>query len=905
MITIAYAYQDGDQDGTIRSSSTSYSAALNGTGTFDIYAAQGDLGVGQWRSGSTYRLYQTFLDFGYTAASDAVPVTATFVLTGISSAATNVKRSIEFRQYNWGGTITTGNWRTPSQLNSATLLASTQKGERISNKVAFAGLSNVTLMDTNQSPLRCVVVSERNRRQQTPTTDERNFFHAHESVGTANDPHLVVGSVTQHLLNRTLGAQCQLSDGSHLYLDIDQVSGNIFTVSIYRNDGTSSTLVDSFITTGESAAGENIRGAQAYCLTRDASDNFYLINPYVGNVNQINCRAWKKGTGWAWTRGKLMRASVREDNAKITNIVAAWHSVGSGGTLVVQCMREWGRADAGASDPYLILNPSALLNGSGTLVRATGRAGDVGLIPWPSHVGWLSYVNQTSTMLDICAAPGSTNRGYLITAERNLLLGQNGPLAIGRYQLNSNGTGFANVVSSMMEDAGYGTKDPDSKCRVIGISATEFAVISVNSQAGTGITVRKIKNASTDPNLNPISTSELGSENLASMPLEVGLAVSSAWDAMYNPVDNSIWVYYFDANDDQRLLRTRVSMETGLADQIELEVSDSVGAVGSTNHAIRVHRGPSVAPQAIVSVANETSDGTHSMIYLADKVNAAPTQPVLVTHPNFDADNTQNFQWTFVDPDPTDTQSAYQFQADNLTDGVSAIDTGKVASSSDTYTVNGGTLANDKDYRWRVKVWDASDIESPWSDWGFFTTSNSGVVTIIDPAVDNDPEIFVKDYLIEWIVDETVPDEYRVVVTRTSDGSVLQDSGWVTSQNTTYQINDMLSDVEYKVEVTVRSSMVASNTAVRYITPDYDTPEIPEVSVQVSDDGSFVLVELTNPESQGDRPFPDFNKVYRRERDKGGRFRYLGDAEPNGTFKDFTAASGVVYEYKARAGVTS
>src|SRR5690606_2466 len=175
MITIAYAYQDGDQDGTIRSSSTSYSAALNGTGTFDIYAAQGDLGVGQWRSGSTYRLYQTFLDFGYTAASDAVPVTATFVLTGISSAATNVMRSIEFLQYICGETITTGNKRTPSLLYSAIPLASNHKGERISTKAAFAGFSNITLMDTNQSPLRCVAVSQRNRRQQTPNLDERNF----------------------------------------------------------------------------------------------------------------------------------------------------------------------------------------------------------------------------------------------------------------------------------------------------------------------------------------------------------------------------------------------------------------------------------------------------------------------------------------------------------------------------------------------------------------------------------------------------------------------------------------------------------------------------------------------------------------------------------------------------------
>src|SRR5690606_849453 len=139
MITIAYAYQDGDQDGTIRSSSTSYSAALIGTGTFDIYAAQVDLGVGQWRSGSTYRLYPTCLGFGLTAAPYAVAVTATFVLAGISSAETNVKRSIEFRQYNWGGTIPPRNWRTPSQLISATLLPSTQKGKRISTTAPFAG----------------------------------------------------------------------------------------------------------------------------------------------------------------------------------------------------------------------------------------------------------------------------------------------------------------------------------------------------------------------------------------------------------------------------------------------------------------------------------------------------------------------------------------------------------------------------------------------------------------------------------------------------------------------------------------------------------------------------------------------------------------------------------------------
>src|SRR3546814_13468169 len=65
---------------------------------------------------------------------------------------------------------------------------------------------------------------------------------------------------------------------------------------------------------------------------------------------------------------------------------------------------------------------------------------------------------------------------------------------------------------------------------------------------------------------------------------------SNNWDAFYNPLDHRVWVYYFDTADPQRLMRTHVDLNTGQAGQDEIEVNNSVGATGSDNLAIRVHR---------------------------------------------------------------------------------------------------------------------------------------------------------------------------------------------------------------------------------------------------------------------------------------------------------------------------
>lgn len=78
-------------------------------------------------------------------------------------------------------------------------------------------------------------------------------------------------------------------------------------------------------------------------------------------------------------------------------------------------------------------------------------------------------------------------------------------------------------------------------------------------------------------------------------------------------------------------------------------------------------------------------------------------------------------KWTFSDPDPGDTQSAYQIQIDNNSNFSSPeIDTGKLSFGSTEYAAP--NLSWDTNYYWRIKVWDNHDTASDWAVGPSFTT---------------------------------------------------------------------------------------------------------------------------------------------------------------------------------------
>ena len=893
--TIAFA---NTNDAYLFSGSTSYATALAGPADGVSATDDATLFVGQQKSGSNYTIWQAFLEFGFTPSADSVPVAAYFRLVSSSVAGTGVNRGLDIDTFNYG-TLTTADWRTPAQL--VTLYNTEKAGgvasiQNASNLTVRAGMLDLTDVQ-NAGTLRYVMSTSRNRLQQTPSGLEYNGFRSADFSGTDSDPALYVAEVTDSVLNRALGAQVQLSDGSHAFLNFDSISLGADDNTLYHR------TVGGTLTAIQAASGQAVtrRGAQCYALVRDSLDNLYVINQ-SDTKNSLHCRAFIKGSGNTWSTGTLRTAALPTHDQDINNVALAWHPQGGTYGTIMAVVSHQAGSNTGTQVAYALINCDHLINGSGSVLRGSGNADGL-LIAATSVDGYHNFVNETGTLLDVSAATVGSATGFVMSTARHHVLGTNNGQSIARYTLNAGGTGFAEVWNFNDQFSGFSVKDANAKSRLLPISDTQYVTVNTSSSAEFGAVVKHRVQQSNQ--FTVLSDVRLDAQDLATMPAPSTLSVSNNWDAIYNPLDHRVWFYYFDQADGRRLMRTHVDLNTGQAGQDEVEVNATVGATGSTNHAIRVHRHHTIGEQMLITVANETSGAVHSILYVEDTINVAPSQPTLITRQNFDADTAVDFTWNFLDLNVGDTQSAYQLQIDNATTELSAYDSGKVSSTTSLHNLTASTLANEEDYRWRIKVWDSHDVESPWSDYGFFTTSAAGLVNITDPATDNDPDIVTANYLVVWEVTGTTQDDYRVVVTRTDTSATLVDTGWVNSAATQYLVEGMLSDIEWQVAVTVRDvSDVESNTALRLITPNYNSPEVPIISFDVNDDGGYIQLNITNPEPVGDRPNPTTNEIHRRvysATDPTGAFQVLGEADPNGTFKDFTAASGVLYEYRVRA----
>ncbi|WP_433242499.1 hypothetical protein [Actinomadura nitritigenes] len=888
----------GSADDSLTSSSTSYATALNGSAVTSS-GGGGFLTVGQDKDGSTYRVDQAAFSYAYTADPAKAPVSAFFVWDQAQLTGTGVYRAVEIMAFNWGGALDSADWRTASQLrsllNDGSMVAKIEAAQATGLGRVRTGLERMSDLDASAT-LRYILASGRNRNESTPGGAEYHVFRASETAGTAQDPALYVAQATRHLMDVTLGAQVQLSDGTHVYLKSSTTAPDIVDLSVIHHDGTSpSTVYTAPIT-------EHRVGAQNYALVADDRDNLFVLNGNPDTPGVLRCRAFTKGAGHSWAAQPVRNASLPTYYGDVNNVAAAWHPQGVGGTIVALAAHNAGR-NSDVQLAYALVNANHLLTGSGDILRGSGNA-EGPLVDNPGADGSYNYVNETGTLLDVAAARGSA-RGYVVCTTKQQVLGAAAAQSCAGYQLNASGTAFASTARLRDTATGWATKDADAKSRVIGIDSSQFVTVTADNRADRGITVvhRQIIGSG---GVTQLADVRLDAEDLTALPAPSVLATGALWDAVYNPIDNRVWVYYFDRADGHRLMRTDVNLTTGQASQEENQVATGVGAADSTNHAIRVHRGATAGARVLITVANKSAGGVHTVLAVTDHLNSLPSQPTLTPKANFDATNATNFAWKFNDPDPGDTQTAFQIEIYDTATGTLKHDSAKTASATSAYTLPAATLSNGATYRWRVRVWDSQDEESTWSDFATFATSASGSVTITAPATDNDPTIITADYLITWSVTGTVQAAYRVVVTRTDTGATLIDTNWTTSTATSYLVEEMAAGVEYEVKVTVRNaSAVASNTASRLITPDYAAPEKPLVAVEAVDDGGYVLVTVTNPTPQGDRPNPDSNEIYRRRAGTGGAWLLIAEVGPDGTHRDYTVPSGSAFEYMARAGVTS
>ncbi|GMA52073.1 hypothetical protein GCM10025857_34300 [Alicyclobacillus contaminans] len=286
--------------------------------------------------------------------------------------------------------------------------------------------------------------------------------------------------------------------------------------------------------------------------------------------------------------------------------------------------------------------------------------------------------------------------------------------------------------------------------------------------------------------------------------------------------------------------------------------------------------------------------------------DSPPNAPILSPMPNFDATTAQTLSWTFSDPDSGDSQSAYQLQIVDVSSGQTVVDTGKVASTAQSYQLAANTLQNGKQYQWRVTTWDRAQKQSPWSSYGIFATAAAPLVEITSPS--EGQVLDSGSVTAQWSYSD--PYDYAQatyqVILQDANGGTLWDSGM---QNDPIGLARALTigynlqnNTTYKmlVKVTNSKGLAATSATVTFAT-SFTSPQTPDVTATPEPMWARIALAITNPAPVDGEPQVVYNDIYRRPTGTTSWQRIATNVPASGTYDDYAVASGQSYDYKVTA----
>jgi len=291
-----------------------------------------------------------------------------------------------------------------------------------------------------------------------------------------------------------------------------------------------------------------------------------------------------------------------------------------------------------------------------------------------------------------------------------------------------------------------------------------------------------------------------------------------------------------------------------------------------------------------------------SIEYGSIPLDSPPNAPILTAHTNFDATGTQSLAWTFSDPDPGDSQSAYQLQIVDTSTSTVVEDTGKVASTVTSYTLNANALTNGKNYQWRVTTWDSQGQQGPYSAYSTFSTAAAPSVTITTPA--SGATDASSGITVQWSYSDPASNaqqSFDVQLLAADDTTVLADSGTVTSSGNQYTIPYTLANnTSYHVRVRATNSKgITSAWADNAFSTSFTPPAAATTTATVNT--GYIAINIVNPTPTGSQPVVAYNDVYRRNSGTLSWQRIATQVPVNATYADYAAASGQAYDYKVTA----
>lgn len=303
--------------------------------------------------------------------------------------------------------------------------------------------------------------------------------------------------------------------------------------------------------------------------------------------------------------------------------------------------------------------------------------------------------------------------------------------------------------------------------------------------------------------------------------------------------------------------------------------------------------------------------------------NSAPLIPSNLDPPNggaIIASISNTFTYTFNDPG--DTQSALYIEYGETASGATINNTGWVVTPNAEHAFAAGTFTGGKEYKWRLKVKDSINQESPYSEWMVFKAASLPVATITYPAVNFDGVSALPTYQHTLsneqtkfqynLLDPTIwPDiealTWAQIEAKTWDelesfsDSLLWDSGIITGIGTSMEQAPGYLDGNkiFKIRVQAWDKFTNSDTDNRYFLVNLNLPPTPTITLSEDSANAAVTITITNPSPQPGQPAADTNKVYRQEAD--GTWVLEASGVVGGTYSAKIFASGLEVTYSASA----
>jgi hypothetical protein len=208
-------------------------------------------------------------------------------------------------------------------------------------------------------------------------------------------------------------------------------------------------------------------------------------------------------------------------------------------------------------------------------------------------------------------------------------------------------------------------------------------------------------------------------------------------------------------------------------------------------------------------------------------------------------------------------------------------------------------LAADANYTYRVKVWDSTDLPSAYSEPLVVIPSALVNPTITAPTP---AQVIGGDTLtVTWTVAEQTA--YRVQLYQDPGGVLRHNSGFIASTTTlSYVVPYTMADSgTWTVGLTTKNNEgLESNEIYQGFTTNFDEPATPTLAFTPSTSGGYIRVVITNPTPAGPQPAVLSQDLYRRPTVALlPEVRVAAGLASGATYDDWTAASGVAYQYRS------